>query len=80
MRPIRSSAGLEVKPTSELVDPATFDYVVVVGGLMVSQLLTLFITPVVYIWFDRLTGMRFSPVWAKRWRDRGRSAPATSAE
>jgi len=33
MRPIRSSSGIEVKPTSELVDPASFDYVVVVGGL-----------------------------------------------
>ncbi len=49
------------------------------GGLMVSQLLTLFITPVVYLWFDKLTGMRFSPGWAKRWRLRGR-APATPAE
>lgn len=34
MRPIRSSAGIEVKPTSEIVDPANFDYVVVVGGLI----------------------------------------------
>jgi HAE1 family hydrophobic/amphiphilic exporter-1 len=50
--------------------------ITVVGGLMVSQLLTLFITPVVYIWFDRLTGMRFGP----RWRWRTRSAPATPAE
>jgi transcriptional regulator GlxA family with amidase domain len=33
MRPIRSSAGLEVKPTAELPDPAGFDYIVVVGGL-----------------------------------------------
>ena len=33
MRPIRSSSGVEIKPTSELVDPADFDYLVVVGGL-----------------------------------------------
>jgi len=31
----------------------------IVGGLLVSQLLTLFTTPVVYLWFDRLA-QRFS--------------------
>jgi multidrug efflux pump len=31
----------------------------IVGGLLVSQLLTLYTTPVVYLWFDRLA-QRFS--------------------
>ena len=34
MRPIRSSCGVSVLPTCELADPAQFDYVVVVGGLL----------------------------------------------
>jgi transcriptional regulator GlxA family with amidase domain len=33
-RPIRSSSGVAVDPTSELRDPRDFDYVVVVGGLL----------------------------------------------
>ena len=33
--------------------------IAIVGGLLVSQLLTLYTTPVIYLWFDRL-GTRFS--------------------
>ncbi len=34
MRPIRSSCGVDVLPTTELGDPRDYDYVVVVGGLL----------------------------------------------
>jgi hydrophobe/amphiphile efflux-1 (HAE1) family protein len=37
----------------------------IVGGLFISQLLTLFTTPVVYIYMDRLSG------WLERRRERG---------
>ncbi len=33
--------------------------ITIIGGLMISQLLTLYTTPVIYIWFDRLA-TRFS--------------------
>jgi multidrug efflux pump len=38
--------------------------ITIVGGLLVSQLLTLYTTPVVYLWFDRLAKRfeRFSPI------------------
>jgi multidrug efflux pump len=33
--------------------------IAIIGGLLISQVLTLYTTPVIYIWFDRL-GTRFS--------------------
>jgi transcriptional regulator GlxA family with amidase domain len=35
-RPIQSSCGLTVDPTSALLDPQDLDYVVVVGGLLTA--------------------------------------------
>jgi multidrug efflux pump len=34
--------------------------ITIIGGLLISQLLTLYTTPVIYIWFDRLA-KRISP-------------------
>lgn len=39
MRPIRSSSGIEVLPTVDMVDPTRFDYVVVVGGVLENAVL-----------------------------------------
>ena len=33
-QPVRASCGIEIQPSSDLVDPAAFDYIVVVGGLL----------------------------------------------
>jgi multidrug efflux pump len=39
--------------------------ITIVGGLLLSQLLTLYTTPVVYIWFDKLASrLGRSPVGA----------------
>ena len=43
--------------------------VAVVGGLMVSQLLTLYITPVIYLYLDRL------PALVRSWRGSRRPQP-----
>jgi multidrug efflux pump subunit AcrB len=45
----------------------------IVGGLLVSQVLTLFTTPVVYIYMDRLSG------WLEGRRERGRAEAAIPA-
>jgi multidrug efflux pump len=42
----------------------------IVGGLVVSQMLTLFTTPVVYLYFDRLR------LWTERRLQKARSKPA----
>jgi multidrug efflux pump subunit AcrB len=44
-----------------------------VSGLLVSQMLTLFTTPIVYIYMDRLSG------WLERRRERGRAEAAIPA-
>ena len=50
---------------------------VLVGGLLLSQLLTLFTTPVIYLFFDRL-GQRFGRR-RSRWRRRKREPDCNRA-
>jgi len=44
---------------------------VIVGGLIVSQVLTLFSTPVIYLWFDGLA--QRGNAWVKRRQQQARS-------
>jgi len=48
--------------------------IAIVGGLLVSQMLTLYTTPVVYLYLDRFR------IWADRaWNERRRGSPAPAA-
>jgi hypothetical protein len=50
--------------------------IAIVGGLLVSQVLTLYTTPVIYLYMDRL-----SAGWSKLWRRAiGRPATAPAAD
>jgi len=40
MRPVRSSSGISVNPDSDLQDPRHFDFIVVVGGTLTTDLLS----------------------------------------
>ena len=46
----------------------------IVGGLIVSQMLTLYTTPVVYLYLDRFS------LWTRRLREGRRSMPNAAAE
>jgi multidrug efflux pump len=60
-------------PGSELRIPLGLT---IIGGLATSQLLTIYSTPVIYLWLDRLRGLRQWRIW--RWLRRlvARRAPA----
>ncbi|MEJ2124062.1 MAG: efflux RND transporter permease subunit, partial [Alphaproteobacteria bacterium] len=60
-------------PGSELRIPLGLT---IVGGLATSQLLTIYSTPVIYLWLDRLRGVRQWRIWGWLRRVVGRRAPA----
>jgi multidrug efflux pump len=54
--------------------------IAIVGGLVVSQLLTLYTTPVIYLYMGRLTQIRFRPGWLRKRSPRSAITPPTPAE
>ena len=48
--------------------------IAIVGGLIISQLLTLYTTPVLYLYLDRLSG------WSQRARRRLSGRPQTGPQ
>ena len=49
--------------------------ITIVGGLLLSQLLTLYTTPVVYLWFDRLS-TRFARFGFRHFQEEPAEQPA----
>jgi hypothetical protein len=51
----------------------------IIGGLVISQILTLYTTPVIYLWFDRLA-LRLGRKKAADASERDLSKPSESGE